>query len=308
MIPSQANIIEFLSRNPQSMTILKRELSQSESAIKAKITKLKNAKYNISDFSIDNTQYFYLNNRDYEMTILMGDQHIPHHDADLLSKLEKTCFDYQPDTIVLGGDFADCYYFSNFAKAFKNKTTVQEDLNLAKAYLEKLRKVVPNARIVYIEGNHEARMKRYEKQQARDLAGADIFDITKVLDFKKNKVEFIPMKDGKNSSIELYPGIIVGHFDKSLTKGTMSSLLEKYVNKSVLQFHTHRISSVLKTGFDTTLEGYEVGCLCATQEYVANPNWQQGFGYLKYYPQKKQWFYNQVTIKKGNYHIENRYY
>jgi UDP-2,3-diacylglucosamine pyrophosphatase LpxH len=66
----------------------------------------------------------------------------------------------QPDTVVINGDWLDMSEWSDkFAREPGFFFTTQPALFECHYWLQKLRRTLPNARIVYIEGNHEIRLK-----------------------------------------------------------------------------------------------------------------------------------------------------
>ena len=93
--------------------------------------------------------------------------------------------------------------------------------------------------------------------------------------------------------------LLIGHFNKAAknTTYTVKLLVEKYM-ANVVQAHTHRLGEYAIRGYDKTLRGWECGCLCDLDpDYVAKPNWQQGF--LVYTRNGDGWNMEIVHIEDG---------
>ena len=96
----------------------------------------------------------------------------------------------QPDTLVLNGDIVDFYSISKFDKDPARKTDLQDELNDSYNFLYDLREALPNAGIMYIEGNHEARLRKYLWKKAKDLASLDVLKFGKLLGLKELDITY----------------------------------------------------------------------------------------------------------------------
>lgn len=86
--------------------------------------------------------------------IVLGDIHFPYQDDKALKAVYKFLEQYPVDTIILNGDILDFYDVSSFDKDPDRINSLQGEINLAQKFFKKLRSLSPNARIVFIKGNH----------------------------------------------------------------------------------------------------------------------------------------------------------
>ena len=84
----------------------------------------------------------------------------PFHDelalAAALAVVRKT----KPELIILLGDFLDLAAHSKYVQEPSFAFTTQQAVNRAHLFLAELRAIVPNARIVVLEGNHDLRLQK----------------------------------------------------------------------------------------------------------------------------------------------------
>jgi hypothetical protein len=187
----------------------------------------------------------------------------------------------KPDTLMTGSDLIDFYALSKYDKNPKRQNSLQDDLDSAQDFLEQQRKLVgPQCKIHYLEGNHEARLKKYLKRNAKALANLRALRLGELLDTGSLDVH-----------LHTY-GKLIKVGDVYYTHGTTHSAGGgntarshiKRIGGSVSVGHCHRLSVVHErkdTGFFT---GFEGGCLCRfDQEYVledwaiSRMDWQHAF-------------------------------
>lgn len=75
------------------------------------------------------------------------------------------------DEIVLLGDYADFYSVSRHVKSPAVKTALEDEVKSVNEGLDQLDKLWPDARKVYLEGNHEFRLESFLTTQAPALFG-----------------------------------------------------------------------------------------------------------------------------------------
>lgn len=208
--------------------------------------------------------------------LVFNDVHIPNHNEAAVRNVFSLCEEIQPDHIVINGDLMDCYWLSSFPKE-PGVPDFQAELDLTIEFLEDLRAIAPTAKIDYLEGNHEERLKRRLKEMKAfyslrsltipGLLFLDDFDITyhkykKPLDF-----------NGKALSI------VHGHrVSKHSAYSAKAHLLDEgYMN--VIIGHTHRMGMYYHSGHIGRRRALENGGLFDKNklDYVVNPNWQNGF-------------------------------
>src|SRR3990167_9908393 len=124
--------------------------------------------------------------------VVAGDMHIPHHDDLAIQLLEKFLKDYQPDTLIINGDFLDCPQISKYARV-PGGSTIFQDINLAHSYLSDFRRILPKARIVYIVGNHDFRVRSH--LIARNPEMYDAYWLRDKLGIKELNIEWVDTKE-----------------------------------------------------------------------------------------------------------------
>ena len=99
---------------------------------------------------------------------VLSDVHIPFHDKATIERFVEECLQRNVAGILLNGDVLDCYQLSDHCKE-PTAPRMREEIMKGRQFLEWLRSKFPAARIVYKEGNHDDRLKRYLAQRAPDI-------------------------------------------------------------------------------------------------------------------------------------------
>ncbi|MGD9724860.1 MAG: metallophosphoesterase [Nitrospiraceae bacterium] len=97
--------------------------------------------------------------------VFISDIHLP--DSIDLAPVIEYIGDLQPETIILGGDIIDAtgLHASESMKAEQVKMEwFERDVELAYGLIANLKKVSPNSKIIYLEGNHEQRYARLQEK------------------------------------------------------------------------------------------------------------------------------------------------
>lgn len=119
-------------------------------------------------------------------TVVIPDIQWPFHDTLMLSKIIKVITELQPDAIFQIGDGIDFPQVSRWTKgtAGEYAPTLQKHIDGFKGLLRELRAAAPNAKITWLEGNHDLRLRDFVKQYAAPLTTLDalttnsMFDLT----------------------------------------------------------------------------------------------------------------------------------
>lgn len=97
--------------------------------------------------------------------VFISDIHMP--DNIDLTPVTDYIADLQPDTIILGGDIIDAegLHASESMKAEQVKMEwFDRDVALATHFINHLKAISPNSKIIYLEGNHEQRYARLQEK------------------------------------------------------------------------------------------------------------------------------------------------
>lgn len=241
----------------------------------------------------------------YEKALVFNDLHIPWHCQRAIDLMLRIGKDLDPDLIVINGDLVDMWEVSKYVKnpLYESKGNLFNEIEMARVFLWDLREKFPNAKIVYIFGNHEFRWAAYIAQNAKPLYKLKGMSLEEQLGCKEFDIE-VKFTGNKESSWQ-YGQLLIGHFNKVNKHSgyTAKNLLEEK-SISLIQAHTHRLGSSFKRLWDRDIVAYENGCLCdRNPQYVDRPNWQLGFSVI--YKDKDSDFHQVVQHyiqekKKGN--------
>lgn len=214
---------------------------------------------------------------------LYGDTHFPFQDQRALDVVAGISVDQRPDVLVHMGDLLDCYTLSRWDKNPERKETLQDEINAARMHLAQMRDLHPNARFIYLEGNHEDRLRRILwnlEGPAAVLAQLTAFrnSITwpALLGLDELHIEFVPYAE--QSRRGFLPKFIVKH--GTVVRGrsayTANGEWSKY-GMSGASGHTHRLGAFFHRDHNGNHVWLETGCTCLlTPEYMVDPDWQQG--------------------------------
>jgi len=244
----------------------------------------------------------------YKTAVIISDLQIPFQDKSAIEAVLKYIKDTKPDDVVLIGDALDCYEASDFLKNPKREFSLQDELDILKGYLKRIRKDIGHdAKLHYRLGNHEIRIPKMLMKHP-EFASLKALELEELLDLKSVDCKFYHYGD----KLTLGP-IHVYHGDKG--ESMKMSGHSAYTGKanldakgvSGIQGHTHRMGSYYRTDESGTKQWHEVGCLCSlTPEYLAKPNWQQGFAVIRY--SSDEALVDLIAIGKRGFIADGRFY
>jgi len=217
------------------------------------------------------------------------DLHCPFHNQKLLNAAMKIVEDIKPVGLILGGDVLDMHSLSSHDKG---KIAIQ-GINLGYEYDETNRGLdqiedYDWAYKVYVEGNHEARHKKYMSSVDNNKLGSAL----------KSPVEALTLKDRGYDIYANYPndeyilGDLTIYHGESFSVHVAHSDLQK-MKKSIMFGHTHRQQS----HSESEIDAYNVGAMADFNSPV--------FNYAGKI-QKKSWSNGLaiITVVEGKAHVE----
>lgn len=229
----------------------------------------------------------------YEKSVFISDIHIPYESKPAVKCMFNFIREFKPDNVFIVGDLTDMYNVSSFDKDPSRITSMQSDIDKTNRFLDKLQSI-HTGQIMYIEGNHESRLKRYlwkhpELESLKSLAIESLFEL------KDRKIEYV----GQYMTYK-YHGFVIEHGSlvRQHSAYTARAMHDKR-GMSGLSGHTHRLGIYYHTNMAGKFLWAENGCLCNTApEYVIGvPDWMNGFsvGYFK----GKRFNLEQIPIING---------
>ncbi|MCK5308046.1 MAG: hypothetical protein KAJ73_05490 [Zetaproteobacteria bacterium] len=210
------------------------------------------------------------------------DEHHPYSDELARSVALQIVQDFKPHLLTSGSDAIDFYTISKFEKDPYRGKTIQAEINAFQVAQREWNSAAPEARKVFIAGNHEDRLRRWVWRHS-DMAGLDALLLQNLLGLDALGVEYeeemFSESYGK-SEIDLGRLLIKhGTLVRKHSAYTARGELEKEFYDVPVLFtgHTHRGGdhfATLRRGVHRAVECF---CLCNMDPaYVDRPNWQQG--------------------------------
>ena len=249
--------------------------------------------------------------------VVAGDFQIPFHDQDALTLLELFLRHEKPDWLILGGDFQDFWEISSFDLTPRTGKEFIEEIKIGKKILKSFRRILPHARITWIEGNHEFHLRKYLIHKARELYGLPGLSVPELFGLKDLNIEYVachPLASKFTDNFIQVGNLYVGHWDTVAKDGGYAAKrLVDSKGVSLLQGHTQRFGAHARTTVDgRVILGIENFSMCSRNvSYVAHPNWQLGFSviYLELDSGRFQWYpllisYNQFVWKGKAFRID----
>lgn len=244
-----------------------------------------------------------------ETTLVFGDVHGIYVDLHCWDIVKQIIKDLKPNKVIINGDFIDFYGISKFDKDPNRQDNLQDEIDQAVNLLQQLRCIF-KGEIIYIEGNHEARMRKYLWAKAPELSSLRGLSIEELLCLDKFNIQYIESK-GKSAYYNLGK-IKIGHFDVALQESAASEkkLVLKYAD-TIIQGHTHRLGKFYKSfgTEDKLVVGVGSGCCCQLDpEYCSDPNWMQGLVVISKIVDKNRYHIQDVPIIKHQTLFNNKLY
>lgn len=103
--------------------------------------------------------------------LIIPDCHRPFHDRKAYSLMIKVAQEVGIDEVVILGDYADFYSVSRHRKDPRVGTLLMEEVASVKEGLDQIDQLFPQAKKVFLEGNHELRLEAYLIDRCPELFG-----------------------------------------------------------------------------------------------------------------------------------------
>lgn len=137
-------------------------------------------------------------------TLILPDIQYPYHDALMLKKVIGVAKELQPDAILQIGDAIDLPQVSQWSKgnAGEFAETLQKDIDgFRRDFLVPIRNAVPDAEIVWLEGNHDLRIRDFIKRYAFPLTTLTALEVPKLFKLDELSVSYVngPVRVGTNT-------------------------------------------------------------------------------------------------------------
>jgi len=240
----------------------------------------------------------------FKTAMVINDTQNPYQDEKCLALVESFMGEVQPDYLFELGDMSDFYQISKFDKDPSRVDGLQGDVNNTRAMFRRHRKILPDARIILTDGNHERRWQNFLWTKAPELSLLTCLDITELFGLKEYEIEHVPYECG----------VMVNDLFL-LTHGTLASVNSSYTAKRMFDkhggcgmcAHTHRGGVFYKRNRFGVWGWWENFCLCDLYpDYTQNPDWVQGFSLIHF--KEKRFFVEQIPILGHAFIYGGKYY
>lgn len=232
--------------------------------------------------------------------LVLSDLHFPYHNIPAIEAAVDHGLSKKVNTILLNGDVIDMHHQSKFQPDPRKRDTVEE-FNKTRQFLEYLREKFPKQKIVWAEGNHDARWPQWLSRHALAIFNDDYFSLQARLDLKNLNIEFIP------EAHLIYAGKLTITHGHKIVMGRFSNPVNPargiYMNtkSSHLVGHYHQISEHSETNIHGDMfTCWSTGCLCELRPAYAPFSSKTSHGFATIDVHENNWFsVNNIRIKNG---------
>lgn len=208
--------------------------------------------------------------------LILGDLHIPYHDANFIDKAVQYGRKNKIDFVLLNGDIMDFYAVSKW-QTDPRKRNFKGELESTLDLLRYVRSKFKKSRIVYKLGNHEERYESYMFCKAPELLDVPAFQVERLLEFDKLGIECVrdkmPILLGKLH-------VLHGHEFRFNIQNPVNPARGMFLRAkaSLICNHFHRSSSHSeKTMEDSVITCWSAGCGCNMHpDYMPLNSWNLG--------------------------------
>ena len=209
--------------------------------------------------------------------LIFSDVHIPFHNLNSIYRMFDFALTKNIDSIVINGDFIDCFELSYFDKE-PNISRFSEEKEKTKVFLKELITVFSNVKIYYKFGNHEKRFESYLMRKAPEIFDNPEFRLSVLLDLYNFGIVYIPQE----KYIQLGRlAVLHGHeYVKAITSpASPARTIFLRAKANALVGHYHQTSAHTERSIDSsTISTWSIGCLCELHPaYMPLNKWNHGF-------------------------------
>lgn len=208
--------------------------------------------------------------------LIVPDTHAPYQDQRAWDLMIKVAKDFAPDIVLHQGDLADFYSVSFHGRDPARKEHLPEEVQESIRLKNELEALQAN-RYIFVEGNHEFRLRRYIEKQAPALYDMPGSTAQEMLDL--GNWEYVPYR----TSIQV-GGVWYTHDTGHSGKYTTARAIETYQDSAVIAHH-HSMAYIVQGFADGGRKfGAQLGWLGDPDkadymhEAKRTRQWSQGFG------------------------------
>lgn len=213
-------------------------------------------------------------------TLVLSDVHAPYTNLECFKAAIDDAKAQGVDGVILNGDFVDFHHLSSYEKE-SEKLSVREELDYANTLLDYLDEQLPEAHVIYKEGNHSVpRLNRYLKRNSPELIGLAGMSLPEMLRMEERGYIFT------GSRLTSFGDLVILHGDEIRGIGGIDPARKaalKFPGMNVMAGHTHRGESRFFRRPDgqvnhTHVLGHMGEC---SPNYHKYTNWRLGWGIIE---------------------------
>jgi predicted phosphodiesterase len=256
------------------------------------------------------------------------------HDEEAIDLAFTIVKNLNPDLVVLVGDNLDLPEFGKYRLSSAYALTTQASIDRATVLCAQLRTIAPNARIVWLAGNHEERLVNFVLDNAKAAFGIKrgispdswpVLSVPYLCRFDDYGVDYVPGYPAGQFWINQRLRVI--HGTKVRSNGSTAHAYLNTEKSSVLYGHIHRREWAERSRDDfdgpKTIMAASPGTLAKCNGTVPSTkgsidldgrpmtiveDWQQGIGVVTYQPGEGNFFYEQVPFHNGAAFFRGKFY
>lgn len=246
-------------------------------------------------------------------TGIINDLHVPFHDPKLVKLVLEAFEDIGITRLIINGDFLDMYHVSRYDKKSLPFTTFEDEIYEGREMLADIRRRFPKIPIIFLYGNHEARLEAFIEKNAK--AFHNFFNLEIMLELERLDIEFYHY----NYCYQLEKtNLYIQHSPPSYgVNGARTSLLKK-MDASFIYGCTHRKQVSCVTGhsgevYTVYFNGW-LGSTTLTPEHQevfsyakGHENWQHAAAVVNVIDEK-EFFVDQLEIKNYKLLLDGNIY
>lgn len=269
-------------------------------------------------------------NRALKKAVIIPDVHIgyrrdsytqemqPFHDRRALDLALQLIEYIKPDLVIQLGDFLDMPEWSKkFIRSPECSRIMQASGNEGLWWLMQIRQLIPNAEIIWIEGNHGERLPHFLKQAHKAAYGLkpaqsvkedpDLLSMERFM--RLNELD-ITYSDGyPDNQFWVNDSLIAEHGEKtSSVKGKSAGQVLKDAEVSHIFGHSHCLEMATKTTYpeeeSKLLQSACLGCLCRlgglTPGKKKKQDWQNALSVIDYEKNDSVFYIHPILIQDGH--------
>lgn len=228
-------------------------------------------------------------------SVVINDLHVPFEDKTAVKLVLSYIKREKPEIVILDGDIADFYKISHYDKDPCRLETLQDELDLVVKFLRELRKASGTAKIIYIQGNHEDRLRRYLWNIGKDISSLRCLKLNQLLEFKELGIQYCEKGYRLGKLYITHGGVVRKHSGYSA-----KAEYDRY-GCSGISGHTHRDGKYTIRHMSGHFAWWENYCLCDLEPaYIEGiANWTQGFSVVTTIGNRQ--YVEQIPIINGTY-------